>query len=338
MRKILFSFLALIFILALAVLGWLSMIDGHYTVSRQIEINASQQRAFSVISNFNSWNQWNPWLCIDNKATYQVQGKGNKTGDLYKWQGELIGAGEIEHLSLYANKEINQIVRYTEPFKTQSSIKFSLIPDGDGVVVTWEMHGKMPFFMRFLAKQMEPNIAMDFERGLNMLKEYIETGKVTSKVVIKGVEESKGLTFVGKQETCSKKTVSLHMQQVFYEVGNWLIANSSFPEEGVSVYHEFGYESDTCSFTSGYRLLNTDKPYPFQGAIVDSIPAGKILKVTFYGSYQNLGNAWSAAYAYMEKNDLTANPSVEPYEIYLNDPSFFPDPFDWVTDVCIPIQ
>jgi len=337
MKRILFLLIAVIIIIIASCLVWLSTLDGHLSVSRQIEIDASPQQVYSTVADFNSWHNWNPWLCIDANSKTSIDGKGNQTGDTYMWTGELIGAGEIETIALTPQKEILQTVRYSSPMKSTSDIKFSFASDGDGVTVTWQMESEMPFLFRFLAKQMKPIISSDFERGLIMLKDYIETGTVASRVVIKGVESAENIAFVGKHENCTKKNIGQQMQKTMYEVSNWLVANSTMPEEGITVYEQFDATSDTCSYTSGFRLLQ-NKQFPFRGAQIDTIPASKIVKVTFYGDYHNLGNAWSAAYAYIQKNKLKASAAIPPYEIYLNDPAFFPNPSDWVTDVCIPIE
>lgn len=44
------------------------------------------------------------------------------------------------------------------------------------------MDGKLPYFMFFMVKMMKNWIGMDYERGLAMLKEFIETGEVISRV------------------------------------------------------------------------------------------------------------------------------------------------------------
>jgi len=53
-----------------------------------------------------------------------------------------------------------------------------LIDDGDQTKVTWTMNGCVPIFLFFMIGMMKAWIGMDYERGLMMLKELAEKGKV----------------------------------------------------------------------------------------------------------------------------------------------------------------
>ena len=338
MKKLLVYVLFVIILLVGAALIWLATQNGTIDVSRNIEINASPQKVYNLVSNLNVWRDWSPWIAIEPDAETEISGKGNEAGNSLKWEGNLIGSGSITHISLEDLKSIHQHLNIITPFKSEADVLFTFEPTSDGVNVAWKMKSKMPFLFRFLTSQMESMTEMDFDRGLKMLKDLAENDKVSSRVVVKGIEKFDGTAYVGKNVYCTKETVGPAMEQTIYDVGNWLVANSTFPEEALSIYYNFGMNNDTIHFTSGYRLLNTHKSFPFSGAIVDSIPRCNILKVTFYGDYKHLGNAWTAGYSYIQHNKLKPLESIPPFEIYLNDPAFFPNSDDWVTDVCIPIE
>jgi effector-binding domain-containing protein len=337
MKKALIIILVTIGLIAAIGVGYLASLEGKYKVSRSIDINATPQQVADVVADFNTWPSWSPWLCLEPTAEVKISGKGNQIGSIMSWKGDMIGAGEMEHLTIDSAASITQEIRFIEPFKSKSNIAFSFSPQAKGVTVTWEMTGEMPFLFRFLTKQMVPLIGNDYDRGLKMLKEYIEKGSVASSVKIKGQEQFNGLTYIGKSEICETAMVGEKMKQTFYEVSNWLVASSTFPEEGISIYKQFDLSSTMCDYTSGYKLSDTAKNFPYPGAKVDSIPAGKVVKVIFHGDYQHLGNAWSAAYMYLQHNSIEADPKRYPFEIYLNDPAFFPNPADWVTEVYIPV-
>lgn len=338
MKKTLITIAIAIVIVASVGLVYLATLDGDYSVTRSIDIHQSPQELSEIISDFNTWPAWNPWLCLDSEPNMKIHGKGDQIGDVFLWQGEMIGSGEIEHLAIDPGKTIVQQVRFIEPFESKSEISFSIEPTMAGSTVSWEMRGRMPFLFRFLSEKMKPLIGMDYERGLKMLKEFAEHGRVSSKVRIDGLGKFDGLVFVGKSEICDKEELGEKMQHTFYEVGNWLVANSEFPNEAVSIYKQFNHTSNLCDYTSGYKLTPPYKEFQFTNAKVDSIPSGKVVKVTFLGDYQHLGNAWTAAYMYIEHAGLKPDPKRFPFEIYLNDPAFFPNPMDWVTEVNIPVK
>jgi hypothetical protein len=55
----------------------------------------------------------------------------------------------------------------------------------------------MPWFLFWMISQMEVFIGMDYERGLKMLKEWIETGSILSTTKICGIESVGPLKMAG---------------------------------------------------------------------------------------------------------------------------------------------
>jgi effector-binding domain-containing protein len=337
MKKALVIVLTILVLAAIGGIGYLSTLDGKYTVSRSIDINTTTEQVASVVADFNTWPTWSPWLCMEPAANVKITGKGNLPGSILSWHGDMIGAGELELLAIDSTQSITQEIRFSEPFQSTSTVTFSFTPQKGGVTVTWDMNGEMPFFFRFLTESMVPLIESDYDRGLKMLKELVEKGSVSSKIKIKGQSHFDGLTYLGKSDICDMEMVGEKMQQTFYEVGNWLVASSTFPEEGISIYKQFDQQSGICDYTSGFVIVDKTKTFPYAGAKLDSIASGKFVKVVFEGDYQHLPNAWTAAHMYLRHNNLKSDPNRNPFELYLNDPAFFPNPADWVTEVYIPI-
>jgi effector-binding domain-containing protein len=338
MKKFFIALLLIILAIIIGVSIWLTTLNGDYKVERSIQIRETPEQVFQVVSDFKQWNQWSPWLSTEPETKTNISGNGHEVGDIYSWEGILTGSGEVEHMRMENNKLLVQEIRFLKPFKTSSEIYFRLEESDEGTLLTWGMKGKMPFFFRFMAPKIEPLIAMDYDRGLKMLRDQIEKGDVASRVTLAGVQQFNGLTMIGRKNSCRMELVGPSMKETLYEVGNWLVINRISPEEAISVYHQFNAGSDTCNYTSGFRLLDTNHKFPFTDATIDSIPPCKMVKVIFHGDYQHLSNAWAAGFTYMQHNKLKADPQLSPFEIYLNDPAFFPDPNDWVTEVCIPIK
>jgi len=48
--------------------------------------------------------------------------------------------------------------------------------------VTWSMQSSLPFFLFFMRKSFENFVGMDYDRGLRMLKEQLESGKISSRI------------------------------------------------------------------------------------------------------------------------------------------------------------
>ncbi len=111
---------------------------------------------------------------------------------------------------------------------------------------------------------MEVFIGMDYERGLKMLKEWIETGQLVTKTTIRGVESVGPLRVAGVRKTCSISEVGPSMEAAFAEATQKL-AQHNLPTDGdvISVYHKFEVKAQTFDYTSGFAIPES----------VDSVPA-----------------------------------------------------------------
>jgi len=73
-----------------------------------------------------------------------------------------------------------------------------------------------------------------------------------------------------------------------------------------------------------------------QGEIVaDTLPGGPAVVTIHAGPYDKLPDAYAAIEKWMESEALVA--AGPPWESYLNDPSEFPDPKDWKTEISWPV-
>jgi AraC family transcriptional regulator len=69
--------------------------------------------------------------------------------------------------------------------------------------------------------------------------------------------------------------------------------------------------------------------------IADTLPGGPAVTTIHAGPYDKLSEAYAAIEEWMERERLVT--AGAPWESYLNDPSDFPDPKDWKTEVFWPV-
>jgi AraC-like DNA-binding protein/effector-binding domain-containing protein len=73
-----------------------------------------------------------------------------------------------------------------------------------------------------------------------------------------------------------------------------------------------------------------------QGEVIaDTLPGGPAVTTIHAGPYDKLSEAYAAIEEWMERERLVT--AGAPWESYLNDPSDFPDPKDWKTEVFWPV-
>ena len=125
------------------------------------------------------------------KVTVQEDGK------YYEWSGNRVGSGNMTVLKEQTNEWIECDLTFLKPWKSKAKVKFNLKSEGDSTRITWNMDSSLPFFMFFMKKMMEAFVGMDYERGLNMLKDYSEDDKVHSHMEFKGRQTYPGCNYIG---------------------------------------------------------------------------------------------------------------------------------------------
>ena len=180
-------------------------------VAKSIVIQATPEKIFNILSDFHHWPAWSPWLVMEPDASVQVK----PDGKFYSWEGKRTGSGEMKVVSERSPHRLDLLVTFLKPWKSSSPVCFELRAQGDDTEVTWHMDSKLPFFMFWMKKMMTAYIGMDYTRGLMMLKEYVEGGKVSSSLSFKGTSLFAGCTYVGIKTSCAMETVNTKMEEDF---------------------------------------------------------------------------------------------------------------------------
>ncbi len=307
-----------------------------FHVQRSTTIEASLDKVFEVVSDYSTWTTWSPWLCAEPTAKVTVSEDSTSVGSTYAWEGEITGAGEMEHLQLEPGVHIEDEIRFLKPWKSVSKVSFDFESAGDGTKITWHMNGSMPWYMFWMIPMMEPYIGMDYERGLKMLKEWIETGEIQTKTNIRGVESIGPLRVAGVRKTCSFDNIGTSMKEAFEEAsGKFEEQSISIEGHGISIYHDMNMKAKTFDYTSGFVLGDSVGEVP-AGLSTWSIPSVQALVTEHHGRYDHLGNAWSAANQHARYKKLKQS-KAGAFEIYTNDCDTTP-PAELETIIYLPLK
>jgi effector-binding domain-containing protein len=304
-------------------------------VSRGIEIDRPPEEVFDAVVDYSTWTSWSPWLQIERGADVSIYGEPSSVGAVYRWEGELVGSGEMEHRVLNRPGEIEDELRIRKPFKTRSTVRFVVDPLPHGSRLTWVMDGRLPWFLFPMRSSMETFIGMDYERGLQMLKDHIETGHVLSQTDVVGVESVPHRVVMGLRDSCPRDQVGPVMERVFGEVkSQFAKVAPQADREMISVYHPCDMKQGCFDFTCGLNVTEEEIEGLPDFTKCD-LPAGRALHVRHTGSYKHLGNAWSGAYQYARYSKLKPL-NRDAYEVYANDPSVTPES-EWLTELYVPV-
>ena len=308
-----------------------------YNLVRSIEIQANASRVFQAVSDFGTWTIWSPWLISEPDATVTVSSDGKSAGSVYSWVGNITGQGEVEHMELVQNSLIADEIRFLKPFRSDAKVGFQLEPSGSGTKISWSMDGRMPWFMFWMIPFIKTFIGMDYMRGLRMLKDWIETGSIPSKVIQHGIEETGPVRMAGVVSSCEVESVGRSMEAAFSKARE-LFQSNGLPLNGsmISVYTKFRISKGVFEYISGYMLPDDVVVPASSGLKVWSIPASKAFRVEHIGSYNHLGNAWSVANQVARHRKLKQQ-RCGTYEIYRTTPPSTPDA-ELQTDIYLPLK
>jgi len=303
-------------------------------VEKSVRINAPAEKVFSAITDFHHWPSWSPWLIAEPEAKVDIAADGK----YYSWDGKRVGAGEMTILRESAGERVDYDLTFLKPWKSTAKVGFHCQADGDGTRVSWSMDSSLPFFMFWMKKSMVAFIGSDYERGLAMLKEYVESGEVKSKLEFKGVEQYPGHQYVGIQRATSQTKMGDDMKADFEQLGAYLAEHPDLAIDRMfSIYHKWDMVKQQVAYTAGFPVKEIPSDLP-AGFTTGSIPATSVYTLRHAGAYEHLGNAWSTLYMMQRNKEFKSVKGIHPFETYLNSPQEVKDTSELLTEIHFAVQ
>ncbi len=293
-------------------------------VTRSIIINAPKENVHKAISDFHTWSTWSPWLITEPTAIVDVDTDGKH----YTWSGNRVGAGEMT-ITSETEDRIDSDLLFLKPYKSKAKIHFLLKSSGQETEVSWNMDSKLPFFLFFMKKKMEAFIGNDYDRGLRMLKEYVEDGKVQSHLDFIGTQPFEGTKYVGIRRETTFEGMKQHMGKDFESLMSTMKTGNGY---WYSIYHKFDMVKNIVHYTAcvGVDDLPMDMP---ENWVSGEIPKCDFHIVRHEGPYDHIGNAWSAIMMQIRGKEFKPKKGSHPMEFYRNSPQDTPAA-ELVSDIC----
>lgn len=303
------------------------------SVTRSILISAPIEKVFTTINDFSTWTSWSPWLIMDPKA--QVTVADDKKS--YEWEGPRTGSGNMKIVKEEENKTIAIDLQFLKPWKSQAKVYFHLETKGDQTEASWVMDSSLPFFMFWMKKMMQKFIGMDYERGLRLLKDYVEDGKVHSKLNFIGKESLSEQEYIGVFTSCTMETMGKKMAEDMPRVMEF-IQKSGVEPAGVAFtqYSKWDLMKNRVEYTSGIPVKSIPADLP-EGFTSGKIPSTQAYTLEHVGPYPHLGNAWSTLYSMQRSKEIAVNKKIHPFETYHNNPNDVSDK-ELITRIHFPLK
>jgi uncharacterized protein YndB with AHSA1/START domain/predicted transcriptional regulator YdeE len=300
-------------------------------VQRSVKINAPASKVYEAVKDLKHWKAWSPWLIMEPEAKVTV----SENGAHYSWEGKRVGSGNMSVTDSRENKQVDYDLTFLKPWKSTSKVRFELQENGQGTHVTWFMFSSLPFFMFWMKGMMESFIGMDYQRGLMLLKDYVEDGKVHSKLTFSGSGKYPGSKYIGITTTCSMEELSTKMSSDFTLLDKLFQNHKDLPTgKPISIYHKWDLVKNKVIYTSAIPVksteINLNKPF-----VTGQIPATPVYTLQHTGPYAHLGNAWSTLFNMARSKEFRQNKKIDPFEVYENMPGAVPDN-ELVTSIYFP--
>lgn len=308
-------------------------------IERTVTINKPAAQVYAIISDLGQWNTWSPWIHSEPTAKTVLNGNAQEVGQNQSWDGEVIGSGKMTIELLETNQKVHIKLEFFKPWKSLSTVTFDIRNEGaHSTKVTWVMNGSLPWFMFFFKNMMEAYMSYDFDRGLAMLKEYAETGAVSSKSIYQGQKPQESFQIAGKKTSCAITELSKHMQDDYGQMTQ-LMQKGEFtqPKKAMAIYHKFDIPKGVCEYTAAYVYEADQNVKAPSGYELKKFSPHQALVVDHYGAYRHLGNPWSMAMSYQRGKKMKLRKDVPMYEIYVTMPDGRPEK-DIHTQILMPVK
>ena len=175
--KIALIILAIIAVGIVGILAFAATKPDIFTVQRSLAIKAPPDKIYPLIADFHRWGAWSPYEKKDPAMKRSYGGAPSGKGATYAWDGDKnVGSGSMEMVEATAPSKVGLKLDFTRPFEAHNTVVFSLVPQGDTTMVTWDMKGPTPFMAKIVHvfMNMDKMVGADFETGLANLKAATE--------------------------------------------------------------------------------------------------------------------------------------------------------------------
>jgi hypothetical protein len=164
-------------VVIIAFLAYVAVQPSHYTVSREIVINASPEAIFPYINDCKKMEEWSPWKDIDPESKMSHEGPEAGVGSKTFWDGgKKLGTGSATIIESIPNKSVKTQLVYTKPQAMSQVSEITLQAEDKQTRVRWSVSGENSYTGRLFCffMNMDKMVGGIFEKGLAKLKLKVE--------------------------------------------------------------------------------------------------------------------------------------------------------------------
>jgi len=148
-----------------------------FRIERSATIQASPDKVFAILNDFQNWGSWSPWEKKDPAMKRTMSTSTSGKGAHYAWEGNKdVGQGSMTITESTPPSKLAIDLDFKIPFEAHNKVQFNLIKEGEGTRVVWSMNGPVPYISKVihLFLNIDKMVGGDFEAGLANLKALAE--------------------------------------------------------------------------------------------------------------------------------------------------------------------
>ncbi len=334
--KVLRVILIIVLVLVAAVLIVPLFSPATAEVSAETTIALEPDEIFPTVASFNNRFEWDPWYTQDSTADVRLEPAPGYVGSTYSWEGEKIGTGRMEVISVKENQYIESSLWFGE-VESPSLVEWHFEPVDGGTKVLWSFSQETTYPIGRLGMIFgKIFLNQSFELGLANLKEYMESLPKKSSVLGPITVESMPAMFTlvadgaGTMETIGEQLGELY-GLLFTEAGK-----QQLEVVGAAFVHYLDYDESTghSNYLAGIQVAKMGLDAAKVKAV--AYPELVAVRAIHTGPYEEFTSSYEQLGAYIETNEIQA--SGEAFEFYQVGMQTESDPALWQTLIAFPLK
>jgi effector-binding domain-containing protein len=315
---------------------------GKTRVERSVMVQAPAATVFEHVNTLGKWKSWSYWDNIDKNMKDSFAGPPSGVGAVHYWESnnDSVGKGSLT----ITKSEPNAFVETELNFEGMGSSLggWKMKDTAGGVQVTTYMDMEPPFFMRpmMLFMDMDEMLGGDFERSLAGLKRVSEAAANNGPTADYKIQETtvESMKIMSILDSCTLEKIGDKLGELYGEIGK-VTKKQELNQTGApfAVYHKVVTNPDGSMFFVLQAGIPVDREGKDEGRVKYwVVPAGNVVKASYYGPYEGTIKAHEVMGAWMAKNGKVTIGA--PWEVYVTDPGVEKNPDKWLTEIYYPVK
>lgn len=154
-------------------------LPSEFRVERSLLIEAQPKDVYAVLVDLKKWEQWGTWFQDDPNLAVAYEGPDRAIGMRAAWNGDVLGAGSIEIVSLKHKRQLAYTLDH-HFHSVHSDGEFQIESTAMGSRLTWVSHGDVGYnlLQRFLLIGYGKELIEHIDIGLENIKTMVENNPI----------------------------------------------------------------------------------------------------------------------------------------------------------------